>query len=156
MDADMSSMKQTATKRREAIKKIISKQAVEDQEQLVALLAHDFSIKSNQAVVSRDLMQLGIVKRLIGGKLQYDVVKTDTEHELLRLAVKEVVYNEAMIVVHTVPGMAAYVGDYLDVHAGDHIIGTLAGENVLLIVPSSIKKIETIYDEVRKLLKVKK
>ena len=48
--------------------------------------------------------------------------------------------NESLIVVHTLPGCANTVGEYVDVRRYRDIIGTVAGDNTLLVVPSSMKK----------------
>ena len=48
--------------------------------------------------------------------------------------------NESLIVVHTLPGCANTVGEFIDVRRHPDIIGTVAGDNTLLVVPASTKK----------------
>ena len=86
----------------------------------------------------------------------YELNEMDIPKEILRLGVTDVVHNEAMIVIHTLPGMAAFVGDYLDKHQEAGILATLAGENVVFVVPASIKNIETICAAVCELVHLKK
>ena len=45
-----------------------------------------------------------------------------------------------MIVVRTLPGCANTVGEFLDTQNNPGIIGTLAGDNTLLVIPESQKK----------------
>ncbi len=143
-------------KRQQAIEKLVSSHAIEDQEALVDLLAKEHGIETNQTVVSRDLKALGIVKRMVKGALVYDLLKIDAQQELLRLAVKDVVHNETLIVVYTVEGMAAFVGDYLESRAAHILLGTIAGENMLFVAPKSIKNIKRIFIQVSQLLHIKK
>jgi transcriptional regulator of arginine metabolism len=45
-----------------------------------------------------------------------------------------------MIVVQTLPGCASIVGEFLDIQPHPDIIGTVAGDNTLLVIPASQKK----------------
>jgi transcriptional regulator of arginine metabolism len=52
--------------------------------------------------------------------------------------------NENLIVVQTLPGCASIVGEFLDIQPHPEIIGTVAGDNMLLVVPSSQKKTQHV------------
>jgi transcriptional regulator of arginine metabolism len=45
-----------------------------------------------------------------------------------------------MIVIRTLPGCANVVGEFIDTLNSKDIIGTLAGDNTLLVIPVSQKK----------------
>ena len=48
--------------------------------------------------------------------------------------------NESLIVIKTLPACANIVGEFLDIQPHPEIIGTVAGDNTLLVIPSSKKK----------------
>jgi transcriptional regulator of arginine metabolism len=125
------------TARQEAIRKLLSKEAISDQQQLVERLKAVHAISTNQAAVSRDLQKLGVVKR----SHIYELPQTDIKAEIFKLAILKVEHNETTIVITTFPGLAAFVGDCLDHTEGLDILGCLAGENVVFVTPRSIKTI---------------
>lgn len=132
----------SADKRQEAIKELILQSNVSDQKQLVQLLKDQYGIQSNQAVVSRDLHKLNIVKKLRKGQLVYEIPSHDVKQEILKLAVLDVVHNESMILIKTYPGIADFVGDFLDQCQDLDILGCLSGENTIFVTPKSIKTIK--------------
>jgi transcriptional regulator of arginine metabolism len=138
--------------RKEAIKELVQKFSIEDQDSLVDLLKREYEIESNQSIVSRDLRQLGISKHVVGDKSIYQLPTEDPTREILRRAVLDVEKNEQLIVVHTVGGLADFVGDYLDTHRDQDILATLAGENVVFVVPKTVTTIQQVYKNVRRLL----
>ncbi|MCH9621546.1 MAG: Arginine repressor [Chlamydiia bacterium] len=148
-------MTQSQVNRLNAIKKLIEEKNIDDQISLVELLKTSYGIDSNQTAVSRDLQKLGATKKLVSGKLVYDLPQFDASIEILRLAILSIKHNEAIIVIDTLPGLAGFVGDYLDMQISSEILGTLAGENVVFVTPKSIKKIKNFYIEICKILKYK-
>lgn len=117
--------------RQKAIKELISKKEFASQAELLAALKKEYRIVATQAAVSRDLATLGVVK----GK-KYALMEEDVKKQILSLAIRKIVHNEALIVVHTVPGLAAFVGDSIDALPLDSL-GSLAGENVVFVTPVS-------------------
>lgn len=143
-------------KRQNAIVDILKKIAVGDQNQLVELLKKHHGIESNQAVVSRDLRKLGVVKQQVNDALIYNLPVNDVKTEILRLALVDISHNEMMIVIKTYPALADFVGDYIDQHLDLEVMGCLSGENTVLVVPKSIKDIKKIYAIVCEKLNFKK
>lgn len=131
--------------RQKAIQDLITQEPVTDQKKLVSLLSKKFGIATNQAVVSRDLRRLCVVKKQVKGEMIYELPATDTTTEILKLAIIDIQYNEVMIVIKTHPALAAFVGDYIDQYTDLDILGSLAGENVVFVTPRSIKNIKNIY-----------
>ena len=123
--------------RHAAIKKLVQQYLVEDQQQLSDLLNEHFGIKSNQAIMSRDLRALGITKVIRQGKSVYEFPNKDIYVEILKLGILDVEYNESLVVIKTLAGLADFVGDYLDTHENEGILGTLAGENMIFVTPVS-------------------
>ncbi len=134
--------------RQKAIQTLVKKTLISDQKQLVALLKEHFAIEANQAVVSRDLRKMGVVKKTVNGVLAYDLPSMDVSAEILRLALVDINRNETMILIHTHPGMADFVGDCVDQHKDLEVLGCLAGENVVFVAPKSIKSIHKTYEKI--------
>lgn len=149
-------MQNIIEKRQKAIKDLVSRMAISDQKQLVELLKAHHNIEANQAVVSRDLRKLGIVKKEIKGSLRYELPILDVTAEILRLALVDISYNEAMIVITTHPGLADFVGDCVDSHSDLEILGCLSGENVVFVSPKSTRKIKQTYEKLCEKLFFKK
>lgn len=142
------SHKDEAALRQKAIQEVVKKKAVTDQKQLVDLLKDHYKIDANQAVISRDLRKLGIVKKMVNGVLSYEVPDIDVSAEIVRLALIDIDHNESMIVIKTHPGLAAFVGDCVDQYQDLDVLGCLSGENVVFVAPKSIKAIHKTYEKV--------
>lgn len=142
-------------KRQTAIQELVKTQIIEDQTALIELLQKQYGIVTNQAAISRDLRKLGIHKRVHEGTTAYELPKIDIVSEILRYAVVSVRRNESMIVINTIEGTAAFVGDYLDKQHDLAILGTLAGENIVFVAPQSTQNIEELYNQLCHRIKVK-
>lgn len=138
--------------RQEAVKELIKKYPIENQGRLVELLQQEYGIETNQTAISRDLRQLGVVKAKGKEGMVYELREATISQEILTLGVLDVSRNEIMIVIKTLAGLAPFVGDYLDQHHEGAILATLAGENVVFVIPQSIKKIEETYQVVCKIV----
>jgi len=133
------------TTRQEAIKELVSQELISDQKKLVEKLFEVYGIETNQVTVSRDLGKLGILKKKKNGEMFYELPSVDVQTQMLSLALNSIEYNETMIVIKTYSGLADFVGDCLDQHTDLEILGCLAGENVVFVVPRSIKDIKQVY-----------
>jgi transcriptional regulator of arginine metabolism len=142
--------------RRDAVKELVKSYAIEDQGALIELLNKYYGIETNQPAISRDLHELGVCKAMVDGKLVYELPDSNIEYELLKNAIKDVVHNESMIVVKTVSGLAAFVGDVLDRRDDIGVLGTLAGENMVFVAPASVTAINEVFDAVCQALYFKK
>ncbi|GHF52225.1 MULTISPECIES: arginine repressor [Streptomyces] len=141
---------QTRTARHRRIVDILGRQPVRSQSQLAKLLADD-GLSVTQATLSRDLDELGAVKiRNTGGELIYAVPseggdrtpraplgESATEARMGRLAAELLISAEAsanLVVLRTPPGAAQFFASAID-QAGVHeIIGTIAGDDTLLLI----------------------
>jgi transcriptional regulator of arginine metabolism len=130
------------TQRQHRIAKLLEAQQVTSQGQLVELLAQD-GVVATQATVSRDLDELGAVKvRIPGGETVYAIPEDPKERvapedHLRRVLgdwVVEVKHSANVVVLRTPPGSAHVVGSALDRAGLDDIIGTVAGDDTLLVV----------------------
>ncbi len=129
------------TKRQAKIIEIISNTNVETQEQLLKAL-EEAGFTSTQATISRDIKELRIVKELTSlGTYRYSVSEkdappalTDRLNTIFRECVTSIDYAENIIVIHTLPGMAGAAGSALDAMKINVVLGTLAGDDTVMIV----------------------
>ena len=102
-----------------------------------------------QATLSRDLKELG-VGRVASGEGFHYVLQLAGEVQILRplvgAQVLSITPTECMIVVKTLPGCANVIGEFLDSLGSEDIIGTIAGDNTLLVIPPSHKKTRKVLE----------
>ena len=127
--------------RQAKIVEIISNANVETQEQLLQALT-DQGFNSTQATISRDIKGLRIVKELTSlGTYRYCVPEKDAPpaisdrlNNIFRECVISVDYAENLVVIHTLPGMANAAASALDAMRSGAVLGTLAGDDTVVIV----------------------
>jgi transcriptional regulator of arginine metabolism len=132
----------TKHQRQHRITKLLEAQAVTSQAQLVTLLS-DQGVEATQTTVSRDLEDLGAVKvRLPGGDTAYalpelpvhQIAPEDHLRRVLGEWVVEVAASANLVVLRTPPGSAHVVGSALDRSGLDAVIGTVAGDDTVLVI----------------------
>jgi transcriptional regulator of arginine metabolism len=128
--------------RERRIREIIAQQPVETQEDLVDLLRRR-GMAVTQATVSRDIKRLGLVKApWTDGRFHYVMPERPSPADVLRRlqhAVAEYVLSvssgEDLIVVHTLTGRANAVAAAIDEMQWEDVVGTVAGDDTILVVP---------------------
>ena len=129
------------TSRRWALRAILSEQVVSSQAHLARLLTEQ-GFRVTQATVSRDLRAVGAVKtRLADGTMRYmwdAAPQSSSTREVLAMTLssyaKSVTASGNLVVVKTPPGAAHVVAAAIDDSALDGILGTVAGDDTMLIV----------------------
>ena len=133
------------TQRQHRVARIIEQHAVPNQGRLVELLAAD-GVEATQATVSRDLDDLGAVKvRMAGGDTVYAIPEQANqrpapEDHLKRVLgewVVEVAHSANIVVLRTPPGSAHVVGSAIDRSDLDGVLGTVAGDDTILVVAAA-------------------
>ena len=129
--------------RQHRILRVLEEQPVSSQAQLVQLLESE-GVVATQATVSRDLEELGAVKvRIPGGAMAYAIPEHSKERmssgddHLRRLMgefVVEVSYSLNLVVLRTPPGSAHVVASAVDRAGVAGLLGTVAGDDTLLLV----------------------
>ncbi|KOV82033.1 arginine repressor [Nocardia sp. NRRL S-836] len=136
----------TRTARQARIVEIVSQQAVRSQSELAKLLAAD-GIEVTQATLSRDLDELGAVKlRGPDGGAPVYVIPEDGSPvrgvqggttRLVRLLSEWLVSADSsgnLAVLRTPPGAAQFLASSLDRAALHEVVGTIAGDDTILVV----------------------
>ncbi len=127
--------------RQAKVLEIIRQQPIETQEDLaLSLKKEGFDV--TQATVSRDIKELGITKTPTGsGRYRYMVPQERTYEDsarrtrrLFQDSVVSVDYSENLVVIRTLTGNAHAVAATIDEMSLPEIVGTIAGDDTILIV----------------------
>ena len=128
--------------RQHLLARLIAEHRVHNQARLVELLAAE-GVEATQATVSRDLEDLGAIKvRVPGSESVYAVPDLPAEQvapedHLRRVFgdwVVEVAHSANLVVLRTPPGSAHVVASALDRAGVTGVVGTVAGDDTLLVV----------------------
>ncbi len=128
--------------RQHRIARILEQHAVSSQAQLVDLLMEE-GVVATQATVSRDLEDMGAVKvRVPGGDLVYAIPELPSdqiapEDHLRRVFgdwVVDVAVSMNLVVLRTPPGSAHVVASALDRAGLEEVVGTIAGDDTIMVV----------------------
>jgi len=145
------------TSRQTEILEIIAEQDIETQQQLLEALEAR-GVKSTQATVSRDIKELRLVKEISGeGHYRYAPAGQDEASDASRRL--EQIFREGCltfdhalhtVVVKTLPGLASAVGSAVDGMDLDNIVGTIAGDDTLLIIMRNAAAAERLSSQLRR------
>ena len=123
------------SQRQAKIIEIISTRNVETQEQLLAALQEE-GFRGTQATISRDIKELTSM-----GTYRYTTSANEVAGSFtsrLNTIFKECVvsydYAQNIVVIHTLPGLAAAAGSAVDAMNLSAVLGTLAGDDTVMVV----------------------
>lgn len=144
--------------RQAKILQIVNNSEIVTQEELTQELSRA-GITSTQATVSRDIKELGLIKKpAVGGKYVYappgasHQLADDRLQRLFAGSVLSIKASGNLVVVKTFSGSAntaAVVIDYLNL---PDILGSVAGDDTILIVASSEGAVTSIITELQNLM----
>lgn len=138
---------------------IIEKKNVETQEDLAnELRAH--GIKVTQATVSRDIKELRLIKVLMpDGNYKYAVADraenglTDRYIRMLGESLLSAAASNNLIVVRTLSGSADVACEALDSLHWPEVLGSLAGENTVLLIIRAESEVPAVLDRLQQMIK---
>jgi transcriptional regulator of arginine metabolism len=137
-----------------AIKQIVANRTINTQNELASAMRKE-GFKTTQATLSRDMKELGIAWVYTPSGAKY-MLNPEQEEErlttLIGMEVENIEANEAVVVVKTLPGRAQGVAEIIDHLRLPSVLGTLAGDNTVFILPRSIKKIKATIQALRDVL----
>ena len=148
----------TIQKRRERIKQLITETEINTQGELARRLTLEgFSV--TQATVSRDIKELGLVKEK-GKILNYryaipvdngllNGVTEDRVVSLLKTFIVSVEAANNLIVVKTLEGHASACGMAIDSLKLSNVLGTVAGDDTLLIITTNDDSAQQIKQKIK-------
>lgn len=138
---------QSKSERHAQILKLVANETIRTQAELKSRL-ETTDQRVDQATLSRDIKELGLVKVTIDGVQRYATqteisTTTTTSASLKSLSqfVRSIDYSRNIIVIKTDSGAANHIAESLDSGEIPQIIGTVAGDNTIFIVVS--ERVET-------------
>ena len=141
--------------RQEQILAIIAEESIETQEQMINRL-QEKGIPSTQATISRDIKQLHLVKEPYGGgRYRYAVSAQKTKLNfadrlqiILRESIVDVDYAQSIVVLKTLPGLANAAASAFDGMDMPSKVGTLAGDDTVMIIMRSNESAKELCREI--------
>ncbi|HRN17557.1 MAG: arginine repressor [Trueperaceae bacterium] len=145
--------------RQRLIAELVENEFISTQAEIAERLAQS-GINVTQATVSRDVSELRLVRVPSGrGRHRYSatpmVMQVDVERELsdrFRLFVRHLDRGENIIVISTDEGHASGVAFVIDKLEREEIVGTLAGQNAILVVARTVAAAESLLEGFERLL----
>lgn len=145
-------------KRQGQIIKIVGEKQIKTHEQLIEELTKA-GYDVTQATVSRDIKDLGLVKAPSAGGGSYYSLPMETAESadknlsLFSGTIRGISSALHTVVVRTYPGMAPAVAASLDTVMKKDILGSIAGDDTLLIITPSEKAATDVAARLRKIFK---
>jgi len=134
------------TERQEAIRKIVRRERVRTQRDLVdRLKQHGYTC--TQATVSRDITDMGL-KKLPEGV--YVLAEDLHLQRMVSELVADVARSQQLVLVKTTAGGGQGVAAALDAADLDEIVGSIAGDDTILIVTRSEADATAVLDGINK------
>lgn len=145
--------------RQVAILDIIEKQPIETQEELAEALRAR-GIQVTQATVSRDMKELRLLKVLSpDGSYKYataDKAENGLNDRFIRMLAESllsVAASNNLVVVKTLSGSANMAAEALDSMHWPEILGSLAGDNTILLVVRTNEEAPAVVERIRDMMK---
>ncbi|MBR4109822.1 MAG: arginine repressor [Oscillospiraceae bacterium] len=147
------------SQRQAKIMEIISNRNVETQEQLLSALQEE-GFRGTQATISRDIKELRIVKELTSlGTYRYTTSSTEISgsfssrlNTIFRECVIGFDYAQNIIVIRTLPGLASAAGSAIDAMNLHAIVGSLAGDDTVMVIMRDNNAAAAFCGEIKNLL----
>ena len=142
------------------IKEIVQSRPIETQEEL-AKARQEEGIEVTQATVSRDIKELMLIKvPTSDGHYRYALSQEQnmlmSKNRMARLFQDSIVRVDSalnQIVIHTMPGSANMVAAAIDLAKWENVIGTIAGDDTILIITNSTESVPKITKVIVTLMK---
>jgi transcriptional regulator of arginine metabolism len=142
-------MSQATNERRTAIRGILAERKVRNQIELLELLAGR-GLDASQPVLSRDLRALGVAKK--AGFYQILEEERVTPLGSLRTFLRSTSPAEHFVLVRCEPGAASAVARAIDAEGTRGVIGTVAGDDTVLVAVASRAAAARVRQRLRDLL----
>lgn len=147
------------SQRQAKILEIISKTNVETQEQLLEELKKE-GFRGTQATISRDIKELRIVKELTTlGTYRYTTAGDEVSgsfsarlNTIFRECVTGFDYSLNIVVIRTLPGLANAAASAIDAMNMSVILGSLAGDDTVMVVMRDANAAAAFCGEIKHLL----
>lgn len=145
--------------RQAKILEIISKRDIENQEQLLRALQEE-GFNSTQATISRDIKELCVTKELTSfGTYRYTAAMKGKSgafssglNAIFRECTLSFDYAQNIVVLKTIPGLASAAASAVDAMNLSVVVGTIAGDDTVLVVMRDSNSAAVFCGELKNLL----
>ena len=144
--------------RQNKILELIEQNEIETQDKLASML-REYGYDVTQATVSRDIKELQLVKKLTSsGKYKYALSASDDGPipprliDIYRSTARSITKSGNIVLLKCLSGCANAAGEALDSMALEHVIGSVAGDNTLLLVIDDPANSDDVVDVLQSLL----
>ena len=145
--------------RQNKILDLINNYEIDTQENLAAILRnHGYDV--TQATVSRDIKELQLVKVLSSsGRYKYavsshkDLPASERFSKIFRETITSFAASGNIVVVKTLSGCGPAAGEAIDTCGLPHIIGSIAGDNTILVIARSEAAVDSLRQRFDALIK---
>ena len=141
----------------ELLQQLLSRGSIDgNQRQLVKVLA-DVGVTTTQSSVSRALKKINAIKSVDDRGKSIYTLKTSAQVQQLpsrtldffESLIHGIEYNDHLIVIHTTPGTAMTVAKFIDDKKFDEVMGTVAGDDTIMIAPKNVNLTPILADQVK-------
>jgi len=134
------------------IVKLVRSRSLRTQDELARAL-RGVGVRATQVTLSRDIRDLGLVKTAEGYAQPAEAAPTGPDlATVLREFLLDVRIAENQLVLITPPAHASSVAEALDQAAWPEIVGTIAGDNTVLVIAPTGKKAGTLREKLMRFL----
>ena len=141
-------------KRLNRIKELLSNRFISSHDNLVKMLDSE-GILVTQATLSRDFAELGVIRTITEKGPRYILDSHESGKQIAKLIGFEILnvqHNESLVVVRTLAGRAQGIAHFIDRLNNPEIIGTVAGDDTVMVIPSSHNHIENLVTLIKKMM----
>lgn len=141
-------------KRQNKIKEILNARFISNHEDMIKLLGRE-DINITQATLSRDFAELGVIRTFTDSGTRYVLNQYESGKQIARLIGFEILnveHNESMVIIRTLAGRAQGVAHYIDRLNKSEIIGTVGGDDTVIIIPNSHKNVEKVVSLIKDMM----
>ena len=142
----------TKSYRQGQILKLIRTKAIFTQEDLAQAL-RETGVEATQVTLSRDIREMGLVKTSQGYRALQTQERPDDFAALAGEFLRDVRRAQNQIVLRTAPGHASSVAVALDSAHWPEVVGTLAGDDTVLVICPDAEVAETVRTRLMALLR---
>ena len=140
------------------ILELINNYEIETQDKLVSML-RDFGYDVTQATVSRDIKELQLIKTLSSsGNYKYATMNSsdgpvsERFRDIYRKSVISIAQSGNIVLLKALSGCANAAGEALDSLNLTHVIGSVAGDNTILLVVDDPANVDEVVEALQGML----
>ncbi|MDA3860442.1 MAG: hypothetical protein PF445_04390 [Melioribacteraceae bacterium] len=141
-------------KRQSIIKELLNTKIIGSQEELARLLLKK-ETSATQATLSRDFAELGVVRTITENGIRYILNSDEAGKQISKLISYEIISienNENLVVLRTLAGRAQGVAHFIDRLNKQEILGTVGGDDTVLVIPDRSKNIPIVIRMIKNMI----